>query len=197
LLRIPGIFIAIGVHEYVKALVAYRLGDAGVKLQGRLTLNPLKHMDALGSIFMAIWGYGWANPTKITPFSFGSNANKRKAMIIIFVVPFLVNIILGMLLALTALIWANNVYVTELNITVFRVLINAARLNISFALFNLIPIYPLDGLLLLTGISQNASLKVLQAERFLQIALAFFVILGGAAIFFNPLTDLVLNLFMF
>ena len=195
LLRVPGVFIAIGVHEYVKALVAYKLGDAGVKTQGRLTINPLKHMDVLGSVFMAIWGFGWANPVKITPFAFGSPANKRKAMTIIFAVPFLVNIILGMVFALAASLWAGAAVATALNINIYRALIIAARLNISFALFNLLPIYPLDGLLLLTGISQKASIKVLQAEKFLQIALAFFIILGGANIFFNPFADLILSVF--
>jgi Zn-dependent protease len=190
------VFLAVGLHEYAKALVAYRLGDKGVRTQGRLTINPLKHMDALGSIFMAVWGYGWSNPTRITPFSF---ANKRKAMIIIFAVPFLANIIMGMMFAVAASAWARYMPLNDNNViivvNVYIALLSAARLNISFALFNVIPIYPLDGLLLLTGISQNASIKVLQAERILQIVLAFFIILGGAAIFFNPLTNLILSVF--
>lgn len=187
----PGAVIAIVAHEFAKAVTAYRLGDGAVKAAGRLTLNPLKHIDPLGFIFMALFSYGWANPVKITPFAY---KEKRKAMVAIFAVPFLINIILGITFALAFRIWSIEMGITsQQNANIAAMLHSAARLNISFALFNLIPVHPLTGIWLLSGISPHAALKVAQQEKFLQFILAILIIFGFVSQVFGPLTRNVLH----
>lgn len=199
LMSIPGVIIAVTLHEYAKSLAAFKLGDENVKKQGRLAPNPLKHMDPLGSIFMLIFGYGWANPLKLTRFSF---ANRKQAMIIIFIVPFLVNIIVGTVFAVCyQLFFLNFVSLGNPN---FQIMLNIALilqrvaiLNFSFAFFSLIPIYPLDGAQLLATLSPMAGLKIAQAEKILQILLAFVIILGGATFVFGPLVNIIMQALIF
>ncbi|MCL2397423.1 MAG: site-2 protease family protein [Defluviitaleaceae bacterium] len=193
LMSIPGVIIAVTVHEYIKSLTAYKLGDTGIKRQGRLMLNPLKHMDILGSVFMVLFGYGWANPARLTPFSY---ADRKKAMLIIFAMSFLVNIMLGMLFAVVYQIFTLNFGAgmsPDAAHFVSGVLWRAAVFNISFALFNLIPLYPLDGANVLNTFYPMVGVKIAQAEKFLQIILAFAIILNLVAIVFDPLVNAIMR----
>ncbi|MCL2350522.1 MAG: site-2 protease family protein [Defluviitaleaceae bacterium] len=200
LYSIPGVIIAVTASEYAKSAAAYRLGDVNIKGQGRLSLNPAKHMDILGSFFMAFFGYGWGNPVRINAFAFGEK--RKKALYIVFFVPFLVNMLLGLIFAIGARFWFNGNFpeagiMDTAQFHVMQILITTARLNIAFALFNLIPIYPLNGTMLLSNISPSASLKMAQAERILQIVLAFFIIFGIMGFIFHQPTTTILRFFMF
>ncbi len=73
LLNIPGLLIAIIIHEYSHGLMAYLLGDNTAKESGRLTLNPLKHLDPIGFIFLLLFRFGWAKPVPINPNNFKKN----------------------------------------------------------------------------------------------------------------------------
>jgi Zn-dependent protease len=193
LLSIPGVFIAVAVHEYAKSLVAYRLGDTGVKEQGRLTLNPIKHMDILGSIFMAVFGYGWANPVKLSPFSF---QNRKKSLIIIFITGFLTSLAVGGIFALAAhlyfdFMWQNLAF-EDINFYILWGLSLAARLNIGFALLNLLPIHPLNGSFLISGLTPETGVKIAQAEKILQLILALFIVFGGVNFFFGRIINIFL-----
>ena len=190
LMAIPGVIIAVTLHEYTKSLVAYKLGDTNIKAQGRLAPNPLKHIDILGGIFLIVFGYGWANPVRLTPFSF---KDRKKAMLFIFVMPFLVNIIVGAVFAIMASVFAiNSLYLPdtfsfEAILTVHGILTLTAISNISFALFSLIPIYPLNGIHLLGAIKPVWAVKLSQYQNILQLVMAFFIILGFAAQVFHPI----------
>ena len=190
LMAIPGIIIAVTLHEYTKSLVAYRLGDTNIKTQRRLAPNPLKHMDILGTIFLAIFGYGWASPVRLIPNSF---KDRRKAMLLIFVMPFLVNIIVGAAFAVgTSIFLINAIYFTgALGLPAFTTIATILNLvaiyNISFALFSLIPIYPLNGTHLLWSLKSAWAVKLSQYEGILKLVLAFFIILGFARVVFQPL----------
>ncbi|MCL2169950.1 MAG: site-2 protease family protein [Defluviitaleaceae bacterium] len=197
LLSIPGVIIAVVIHEFVKSLVAHKMGDTGIAAQGRLTLNPLKHMDALGSIFMAIWGFGWANPVKLAP---GTYKERKKAMLLIFALPFIASIVVGGIFAVLAGIWwfhavFINPYSTAFHNSVNWALILASQLNIGFAILNLIPIYPLDGTIFLSGVSPTAGAKVAQSERILQVILALGIIFGIVHFLLGPLVSQIFRLF--
>jgi len=180
--------LAIFAHEYAKAATAYGMGDKNIRAQGRLTLNPFKHMDILGFIFMAVFRFGWGNPVKINFFAF---KDKRKATIVIFFIPFLVNIILGVALMVAARIWSDNMDVlNETHFNVLGVLVSVALINVGHALINLLPIHPMSGTMLLTAVSPGASLKVAQYEKILQLVLAFFILLGGAQATFGALSNI-------
>jgi len=191
LMAIPGVIIAVTLHEYTKCLVAYKLGDTGLKTQGRLAPNPLKHVDILGGIFLVVFGYGWASPARLTPFSY---KDRRSAMLLIFVMPFLVNIIVGATFAIGANLFLLNTHYladtfslhTLTDITTILHLI--AVYNISFALFSLIPIYPLNGAHLLWALKPTWAVKMSQYEGILKMVLVFFIVLTFAAQVFNPLT---------
>lgn len=194
LISIPGVIIAVTLHEYVKSLTAYKLGDKNIKSQGRLAPNPFKHMDVLGSLFMLFFSYGWANPVRLSPFAF---TNRKKAMVIIFLMPFLANFIFGSLaaMALPFLIYYSQF--TDISFDTLIILVEILRriavFNISFAFFNLVPIYPLDGNLLISGFSPMAAIKLAQTEKILQIVLAFAIILGLVATIFDPVTNLIMR----
>jgi len=198
-MSIPGIIIAVTLHEYIKSLTAYKLGDTGIKNQGRLAFNPLKHMDILGSIFMLFFGYGWGNPVRFSPFSF---TDRKKGMLIIFVMPFLFNILLG-----AVFFFAYRLFLTNLSLFTFLshealiivagILMRAAIFNISFAFFNLIPVYPLDGVHLVSAFAPMFGVKIAQREKILQILLAFFIIFGFADRVFGPLVRMTLGALIF
>ena|GEM_PF-1081906 len=188
LMAIPGIIIAITLHEYVKSLTAYRLGDKNVKTQGRLALNPFKHMDILGGLFLLFFGYGWANPVRLQPFSF---ADHKKSMLFIFLVPFLTNFIVGTAFAIAARLFAANF--EQLAI----ILLFGAMYNFSFALFNLIPIHPMDGIHLLGAIKPMWAVKISQREKILQIFLAFFIVMGFAHMVFGSVVTALMDALVF
>jgi Zn-dependent protease len=80
LLTLPGVLVAISIHEYGHALAAYKMGDNTAKAQGRLTLNPLKHLDPIGFLCLLIFRFGWAKPVPVNPRNFG---NPRRDDIIV------------------------------------------------------------------------------------------------------------------
>jgi len=185
-------------HEYIRSLTAYKLGDKRIKdelkKQGRLSPNPLKHMDPLGGLFMLFFAYGWSNPPR-THFVFPRH---KQAAVIVFLMPFLVNIALGAAFALARQLFISHfVPMPDVNlntiIIIAEILRQGAIYCISFALFNLLPIYPLSGFSLVSALSPETGLKLAQAEKFLQILLVFAIIMGFAAMIFDPLTIFVLR----
>ncbi|MCL2353554.1 MAG: site-2 protease family protein [Defluviitaleaceae bacterium] len=190
---IPGVIIAVVLSEFTKSLIAYKMGDEGVKTQRRLTLNPLRHMDPLGSIFMLLFRFGWGKPVKLTPFAF---KDKRKAMIILFFAPFLVNLLVGILFAVLSSFWAANMsYHEEMNRIIYGILLHTSFLNLNFAFLNILPIYPLNGILLINGINPQAGVKLIQLEKTLQAILALLIIFGAVSFVIRPIVGVIFNTF--
>jgi len=197
LMSIPGAIIAITLHEWVKAMTAHKLGDGTFKAQGRTKPNPLKHMDPLGTIFMLIFGYGWANPVRINMFRMRGG---KKEAVIIFLMPFLANIIMGAFLAFAAMVLRTQffhlfAYNFDLLITLNTILRQAAMLSISFAFFNILPVYPLDGINLVAAFKPMWAARLVQREKIFQIILALAIIMGFAAMAFNPIARAILGVF--
>jgi len=199
LFSIPGVIIAVTIHEYVKSLTAYQLGDKAIKEQRRLFPNPFRHMDPLGTIFMLLFGYGWANPVRIKVFA---PAIRKKAVTIIVLMPFFVNVLVGAAIAIAhGLIILHFVGQPNTNLNqlfiILEILRQAAVFNISFAFFNLLPIFPLDGMMLVTAYSPIAGMKLAQSEGALQIGLIFAIIFGIAAMVFDRIVVLLLGALSF
>jgi len=123
------------IHEYSHACAALVLGDTTAKDQGRLTLNPLKHLDLLGILMLIIIKVGWAKPV---PVNENNLINKRRSMYIVALAGPLSNIIIASI----SLIAFHLVETTSLLSSIFRYV---SMINILLALFNLLPIPPLDG----------------------------------------------------
>lgn len=124
-------------HELGHAWVANRMGDPTAKNLGRITLNPLNHLDPLGSILILVVGFGWAKPVPIQPRNF---TNLRSGLFWVSIAGVLVNF----LVALVCLILIKY-FGQSMGTVSYNALFMAARINILLVLFNLIPIPPLDG----------------------------------------------------
>ncbi len=148
-LLLPGLVLAFSVHEYAHARAAVSLGDSTPRLQGRLTLDPMAHLDLIGTLLLLFYGFGWAKPVQIDPRNL---RHPRRDMTFIAAAGPLANVIaaffLGVLLVsgfLRIPFVANVHYVGD-------IIRYALSINITLAAFNLIPVPPLDGANVLIGL---------------------------------------------
>jgi len=148
---IPALLIALTVHEYSHGRMAYHLGDNTAKAHGRLTLNPIDHMDPIGLLMLAMAGFGWAKPVPVNPVNFRRDIDMRQGMLLVALAGPLSNLIMAFLflgvseifIRLTTPYAALGPFLT-LEFT-HPVLFWIIRLNVFLAVFNLIPVPPLDG----------------------------------------------------
>lgn len=139
---LPGIIIGLTVHEFSHAWVAHLSGDPTSKDQGRVTLNPLKHIDAIGFIFLLVAGFGWAKPVQ---FNEQFLRKKTDVLKIAFAGP-ASNAILAMILSVIFALTINRVNYQNSGIqTALEVFYYAIYINWGLFIFNLIPLPPLDG----------------------------------------------------
>lgn len=141
----PGVVIGLSLHEYAHAQVATWLGDNTPRYQGRLTTNPVAHIDIVGFLMLLFAGFGWAKPVQINPNNF---KNKKRDDILVSLAGPLMNLFI----ALVFLIFMKIVYfipVDILNDGVYEIIMNffdyGVWINIVLFIFNLLPIPPLDG----------------------------------------------------
>lgn len=190
LLFIIALLVAITVHEFSHAFVADRLGDPTPRLQGRLTLNPLAHLDPLGTLMLFLVRFGWGKPVQFDPFNLRSP--RRDAALISFAGP-ASNIIVAALLGVLARLLPETIFLAKPII----------ELNVILAAFNLIPIHPLDGGKVFIGLLEPQAAA--QWDRFLSrwglviLILLILPIFGGlppVAVFLLPLINLLLGIFL-
>ena len=137
---LPGIILGLTVHEYSHALVANLCGDSTSKEQGRVTLNPLKHIDILGFILIIAVGFGWAKPVQ---FNEQNLHNPKVDVLKIAIAGPLSNAVLAMVLSVIFSVY--TAFVPEYSNIVYEVFIYAIYINWMLFIFNLIPLPPLDG----------------------------------------------------
>ncbi len=136
LLLLPAVLVAVTIHEFAHALVADRLGDPTPRRLGRLTLNPLAHLDVLGTLFFVLFSFGWARPVPVNPRNF---AHPRQGMLQVALAGPLANVTLAFVVGLL-------VKTQSLSGSVWGDLASmVVWINVVLAVFNLIPIPPLDG----------------------------------------------------
>jgi Zn-dependent protease len=182
LLKDPFAFLLIAVpllysiifHELAHGWVAYRMGDPTAKALGRLSLNPLKHLDPMGTLMLFIFGFGWAKPV---PVDFGRLRDRRKGMIWVSAA----GIITNMLLAFMALFMTRLLSLSPSSMPT-QLLYYLAQINIMLAAFNLIPLPPLDGSKILMGFASPSIRNIFfRLERYgfiIIIALLYFGVLN-------------------
>lgn len=158
------LLIAFTIHEYAHAIVAYKFGDHTAARQGRLTLNPLKHLDPVGTILIFLVGFGWAKPVPVNRFFF---KNPRLAGVFVSAAGPVSNLILVML---TYLIWY-GVLAAGLGSSLTPAVIEFVNifigLNLMLFVFNLLPIPPLDGYRIVEDLAPaDVRAKLTQFEKY-------------------------------
>jgi Zn-dependent protease len=138
---LPALLIAITVHEFAHAWMADRLGDPTPSLDGRISLNPLKHLDPVGTLMLLFFRFGWGKPVEFDPYNL--RHPRRDAALISLAGP-AINLILAALAALLLKLTPNSL------LAIF--FIPLILININLAIFNLLPVPPLDGAKILYGI---------------------------------------------
>ena len=181
LIGVPITLIALTGHEFAHAWVSTKLGDPTPRREGRLTLNPMAHLDLVGTILMILTGFGWAKPVGVNPMYY---RDRKKGMALTAIAGPIANLIMaffGVLIGILLLVagsylgWSEDV----IGVIMLVCYLFATR-NLGFMVFNLIPIPPLDGSKVLGMFLPNRTYyTMLQYERY-AILLIMFLSLSGA-----------------
>ncbi len=141
---IPAIIIGLTIHEFSHGYAALLLGDTTAKSDGRISLNPIKHIDPIGMLVLIIAGFGWAKPVRFNP---GNLHNPRRDRILISIAGPLSNLVIGVTMLLLIKFILKNELISNPNTleNVFNMLFYIATINLGLFVFNMIPIPPLDG----------------------------------------------------
>jgi Zn-dependent protease len=183
------LILVVSIHEFAHAFVADRLGDSTPKLQGRLTLNPLAHLDLFGTILLLLVGFGWGKPVMFDPYNL---RNPRRDAALISLAGPASNLLFAILAAIIYRIALVFIFPPAI---FFNILFFIIYFNLLLAFFNLIPIHPLDGGKIFTGFLPASEAR--EADIFLKryglIILIFLVfpIFGGTSPLFIVLSPVV------
>ena len=177
----PPILLALTFHEYAHAYVAHRYGDDTAKQSGRLSLNPLRHLDPLGTIMIFLVQFGWAKPVPVNPYQL---KNPKKDMLWISAAGPLSNMLLALVSGLLLRMLSDFSGTTDRD-SVAGVLILmvflSMKINLALAIFNILPIAPLDGSKILYGLLPPRFGKMIFAlERYGPFILIGLIIFGRA-----------------
>lgn len=189
LVQIVGIAVAISVHEFGHAYSAHLLGDDTAKMYGRMTLNPVKHLDIMGLIAMLIVHIGWAKPVPVNPNNF---KNYKVGNVIVSLAGVTANIIISIICVIIKK-HVNMYAITEITSAIIIY-------NVSFAAFNLLPIPPLDGWGVISSfIPYKYNEIAYKYESMSSIIFLVLIITGAYSIFISPIINVIwdiLYLFM-
>lgn len=199
LIGVPTTLLALTLHEFAHGWVSEKLGDPTPRYQGRLTLNPMAHLDLFGTLLMIFTGFGWAKPVQINPNYY---KNRTKGMALVAAAGPIANFLLafvGILIGSIALLIMGNMGVSDdVYRVVYTIMFYFAFRNLCFMVFNLIPLPPLDGFKV-AGLIMPSKLyyNILRYEQYVLVGImllslsgAFGSIIGTGVSFF---LDLIIN----
>jgi len=199
---LTALVIAITIHEFAHAFVADRLGDPTPRISGRLTLNPFAHLDPLGTLALLIVHFGWGKPVPVD--SFNLRNPKRDVALVSLAGPvsnLILAVILSLLLRLIFVIWPPFIFSFQLFPVIYVFLQTSIALNVTLAIFNLLPIGPLDGAKILIGFlppKQSYQVEEILNQYGLFILLFLLIPLGNQppliAKLISPLINFIINL---
>lgn len=184
------VFCTMPVHECAHAFMANRLGDSTARLSGRMSLNPMRHIDPMGAVMLVLIGFGYAKPVPVNPRNF---KNPKAGMALTALAGPVANLLMAVVFIflqnLVGMLSASNVLASA----VYTFLLYAAIINLQLAVFNLIPIPPLDGSRLLQLlIPSKYYYKFLRYERYIVLVVFLLLFLGVLS---GPISEAVLWLY--
>ncbi len=197
LLLAPSILLGLTLHELAHGIVADRLGDPTPRRDGRLTLNPIKHLDLIGTIMLFIVHFGWAKPVRVNPTYF---QNAKRDMLLVALAGPITNMLVAAVFGLLLRMIGEPQY--GVAAIVYQLLFAGMYINISLGIFNLIPIPPLDGSRILHSVWPDRYEKQYRLfERYggvVLVAIILFGMVSGYSLIWSvlgPITDFFLHLF--
>lgn len=187
---LPGLVIALVIHEYAHAKAADVMGDFTPRMTGRLTLNPMAHIDPIGLIMLLVVRFGWAKPVMINARNF---RNWRQGELLVAVAGPVANLIVAFISLLAMAVLFKLGMFSE---GVRLVLSMMVLFNINFAIFNMLPLPPLDGSkILMVLLPGRLAYKLISLERYSFIILIFLMMTPFLTMILIPLQRLVLSVF--
>jgi Zn-dependent protease len=189
------IFLILPLHEWAHAQTAYFFGDKAIKKRGRLSLNPLSHVDPVGALFMLLVGFGWAKPVPVDPRNFKNPKVGMAITALMGPVSNLVAAFVGLLIYYTLWAATPGLFRSEFGGYVYTFLNFYIQVNINLAVFNLLPVPPLDGSKILFMFLPDKWVYTLYKYE------NFFFIIILALVWFNllplgPIEDALMNFVM-
>ncbi|MBQ9715505.1 MAG: site-2 protease family protein [Clostridia bacterium] len=193
------LLMALSVHEYAHAFVAYKCGDNTAKLYGRMSVNPIKHLDFFGAAMLLIAGFGWAKPVPVNYYNLN---NPRRDSAFVSSAGVLMNVFVAFIYTGLFLCIANfvpvdlllqNRFLYMLVYIIYFFLFYSVLLNVGFALFNILPIFPLDGYRILEAYCKPSN-KVLLFLRQYSFYILIAVILLDYLPIFSPFSWYIVSL---
>ena len=193
ILTLPGVIIAITFHEFAHAYAAVKLGDDTPRYQGRLSLNPLSHLDPVGFIMLIFIHIGWGKPVEINPRNFDRKISMQTGEAIVSLAGPLMNFILAILFTVIYAIilkFAPSFAFTQIGILIMTILQYTIIVNIGLGVFNLIPLPPLDGSKIFKNfLSYNARRWLEERGQIFYLIFLVLWITGLAGIIISPIID--------
>jgi Zn-dependent protease len=188
-LVLPAIIIGLTFHEFAHGWMARRLGDRTAEAEGRLTINPLAHIDPIGFIMLLLVGFGWAKPVPVNPYYL--NVDAKKGMLLVSIAGPTMNFILAIVAAILYGLLA-PVQSNELQLIMQYMI----WINIVLAVFNLLPIPPLDGSKVLAGILPGSPEWLYRMEAYGPFLLLALILFGFRFLFLiiTPIFELLMLL---
>ena len=198
LFTLPAVLVAITFHEYAHAFVADKLGDETPRMQGRLTLNPLAHLDPAGFVLLLFAGFGWGKPVQIDTRNFNRNVSMEKGEIFVSlagpIMNFILSIIFAVILGVVYKFAPDTFLTTSIGEVVFVLIQECVIINIGLGVFNLLPLPPLDGSKIFINLfSYNARRWIIEHERYFYYAFLIIWITGITGYIIAPIVSGIYN----
>ena len=192
LLTLTGVILAISFHEFAHANAAYKLGDDTPRMQGRLTLNPMKHIDPLGILMLIFVNVGWGKPVQVNPRNYDRRFSMEKADAIVSAAGPLMNFVLSIVLAVLycAIIKFAPVtfYLSSVGQVILGIIFYAIIVNVGLGVFNLIPLPPLDGSkIILPILPSKAKYWLIDNQQIFYMIFLVLWVTGLAGEFISPI----------
>lgn len=192
---LPGIIIGLSFHEFAHAWMSDRLGDPTPRRQGRVTINPLAHIDWVGFLALLLVGFGWGKPVQIDPSYY---KHRRRDEFLVGIAGVTMNLIITIIFAIPARLILNTLggaAVTDLMYNLYLIIFYTVTINVVLMVFNLIPCPPLDGWGIITQLFRLDRYrwwyKVYQYGTWILLAL---ILLNVTDLILTPLVSLIVGI---